>query len=164
MKKIFMPGFYLLFFSVASSLNATTVSRDRLIIKKRLELITQNDSIDLLKQSYKRKGIALTELEEKQMAIHDTLRYLNNQIQNFRYSPERTSIPDLRRAISLKPDTIFDWIIIIVGIIAVISGVFLVFGVISIVTSKKRRSKKKKPAQQTIIPPPQKTPVPAHTR
>ncbi len=161
MKKIFMLWIYLLFFSVASSLNATTVSRDSLIIKKRMVLITQNDSIVLLKQSYKRKGIALTELEEKQMAIHDTLRYLNNQIQNFRYSPERTSIPDLLRSISLKPDTIFDWIIIIVGIIAVISGVFLVFGVISIVTSKKRRSKKKKPAQQTIIPPPQKTPVPA---
>lgn len=160
MKRFFVSRIFLLLFCVAFSLNAIPNVRDSLIIKKRMDLITQSDSIDLLKQSFKRKGIALTELEEKQKAIHDTLKYLNNQIQNFKFSPTRTSIPDLIRSISLKPDTIFDWIIIVVGIIAVISGVFLVFGVISITISKKKHSRKKKPIQNSI-PTPQKALAPS---
>lgn len=160
MKRFFISRICLLLFCVTFSLHAMPNSRDSSIIKKRMDLITQSDSIDLLKQSFKRKGMALTELEEKQKAIHDTLKYLNNQIQKIKFSPTRTSIPDLIRSISLKPDTIFDWIIIVVGIIAIISGVFLVFGVFSIARSKKKRSKKKRPVQNSI-PPPQKAPAPS---
>jgi hypothetical protein len=134
---------------------------DSSVINKRLHLIAQNDSIDLLKQSYKRKGLPLTELEEKQDSIHDTLKSINKQIQNSKPSSVQTSLLlDLISYIPMKPNTIFDWIIIIVGIIAVISGLFLIFGIFSMAASRKKATQKKKSLQYNT-PAPHKTPAPA---
>jgi hypothetical protein len=153
-------------FILLFSLFVTTLSNnlDSTIIHKRVQLISENDSIDLLKQTFKRKGLSLTELEEKQRVIRDSLKMLNLQIQNTNISHSNSRLPDLIRLLSNKPETIFDWIIIVVGIIAVISGVFLISGIFSLLSSKNKASKSKKSSKKISEPPPKKlaaTPQPA---
>jgi hypothetical protein len=121
-----------------------------------VQLISKNDSIDLLKQTFKRKGLPLTELEEKQRVIRDSLKMLNLQIQNTDISHSNSRLLDLVQLLSNKPESIFDWIIIIVGIIAVISGVFLITGIFSLFSSKKKASKSKKSSKKISEPPPKK--------
>jgi hypothetical protein len=58
--------------------------------------------------------------------------------------------------ISKKPDTIFDWIIIVVGLIAVVSGFFLISGILSLFSLKKKKAKNKKAVKKSSEPPPKK--------
>lgn len=142
------------------SVTALPGNLDSTIFIKRVQLISRNDSIDLLKQTFKRKGLPLNELEEKQVVIRDSLKVLNLQIQNTKITPRTTTFLDLVQLISKKPDTIFDWIIIVVGLIAVISGFFLITGIFSMFSSKKKPVKNKKPAKKNSDTPPKK-PAPA---
>jgi hypothetical protein len=132
----------ILLFASTCLFSSPTIS-DSSIIYKRSHLISQNDSIDLLKQTFKRKGVSLTELEEKQSLIHDSLKLINQSIQNSGTQPEQSSLFDFLPYLPLKPTTIFDWIIIVVGIVAVISGFFLVIGMLSMAKAKKNSRLKK---------------------
>lgn len=149
--------FFILLFCL--SVTALPNNLDSTIIHERVQLISKNDSIDLIKQTFKRKGLPLTELEEKQRVIRDSLKMLNLQIQNTKIAQKNSTMSDLIRLLSNKPDTIFDWIIIVVGIIAVISGVFLISGIFSLFSSKKKTSKSKKSSKKISEPPPKKPAV-----
>ncbi len=150
--------FFILLFCFSAT--ALPNNLDSTIIIKRLQLISKNDSIDLIKQTFKRKGLPLTELEEMQSTLRDSLKMLNIQIQNTKVTPTSATFPDLIQLISKKPDTIFDWIIIVVGLIAVISGIFLISGIFSMFSSKRKKRKSKKVIKKASEPPPEKPEVP----
>lgn len=158
MKKIPVIHFVTKLLIVLFCFSATTLSNnpDSTIISKRLQLISINDSIDLIKQTNKRKGLSLTELEEKQSVVRDSLKMINIQIQNTKISSNSTTLLDLANLLSRKPATIFDWIIIVVGLIAVISGFFLISGIFSMFSSKKKMVTSKKTAKKVSDAPPKK--------
>lgn len=158
MKKTPATYFTIRFFILLFCFSVTTLPNnlDSTIIHQRVQLISKNDSIDLLKQTFKRKGLPITELEEKQGIIRDSLKTLNLQIQNTNLSHHNSRLLDIVQLLSNKPDTIFDWIIIVVGIIAVISGIFLISGIFSLFSSKKKSSKSKKSSKKISEPPPKK--------
>ncbi|HEX2956397.1 MAG TPA: hypothetical protein VHO70_06190 [Chitinispirillaceae bacterium] len=162
MKKTTVTYSIIKFFIVLFCCSVITLPNnlDSTIVKKRVQLISKNDSLDLIKQTFKRRGLSLSELEEKQSVIRDSLKMLNLQIQNTKISPGNSTLPDLVKQLYKKPETMFDWIIIIVGLIAVISGVFLLTGIISMFSSKKRAAKSRKTVKKVSEPPSKKAAVP----
>lgn len=105
------------------------------------------DSLDLVKQRQKRNGVSITEFEMVQDSLRDSLDRLREHIQTTSETNPGTSKASGQFRFFQKPEDVFDWIIIIVGIIATFSGLMLAIGVIRSFSSKKKsRSKRRLPS------------------
>jgi hypothetical protein len=114
-------------------------------------LTQQLDSLDLQKQIRKRNGLSVTEIEQRQIEIKDSLALLKEHIQKAATAP--TPIVSKRQSkhtLFSKPDNLFDWIIVIVGIIAIFSGSMLISGIVRSLHSKSKYRKKTAPHQQIL--------------
>ena len=101
----------------------------------------------------KRHGISIRDIEIKQAKLIDSVQVVRQVIQT--KTPESFS-PFRAKAKSFlfKPATLFDWIILIVGGIAAISGILLIYGIFKTLTRRQTpaRNKKNKPGKPASIP------------
>lgn len=107
----------------------------------RNRIITQIDSIDVKKQDCKRLGLPVVELETRQTELHDTLLKINEKIISTKsLLPQKKNRYPFDISLLSSPDSLFDWIILIVGFIAFFSGVLLVAGIIASIRKKRKKS------------------------
>lgn len=107
------------------------------------------DSLNLEKQIFKRNGKSISEHESAIARLRDSLHQIQNQIQKAVIkAPVTNKKPKMP---SLLPQNYFDWIIVITGIMAIISGFVLILGIIKNIQNKPSRNYSKKP-QPVILP------------
>ena len=118
---------------------------DNAISRKEI-LSAKLDSLEMQKQVRKRKGELLEDLEDECRRVHDSIAALRVEIVGTdemvawrkKAAGEESFAASLLR-LFFKPANVFDWIIIIVGFIAVLSGVVLIIGLIHSITKRTRR-------------------------
>lgn len=108
------------------------------------------------KQDRKRQGKPLDDLEIESKKIHDSIVYLRTELSSTvepvlgdeQETDEQSSLSFTLKSF-FNPGTIFDWILIIVGIVALLSGIILVVGLVHTLTHRKK-GKPRSPAH--ILP------------
>ena len=114
----------------------------------RLELRQRLDSLEVEKQTLKRLGKPLFELEAAASRLRDTLLAMRPNTtlpeQPQSSSGKSFSLPfSLLTSISgipFAPRNFFDWFIIATGVVALVSGFLLVIGILHTARAKKRRA------------------------
>lgn len=105
-------------------------------IELRTRLVQIIDSLDTEKQIKKRNGNSIEEIESKQAQLYDSLKMLRNVIQTEK-TLSTTARPDfLSLTWILHPETYFDWILIVIGSIAIVSGSVLIIAIINLLRKK----------------------------
>ncbi len=104
------------------------------VAEKKQVLSARLDSLEMEKQHRKQRGEPLDELERACAAVRDSIEQLRAQIGNLSEQgvlppPERKapSPPDLGAL--LKGRSVFDWVILGVGFVAIVAGIVLVVGI-----------------------------------
>lgn len=101
------------------------------ILARKHELSRRLDSIELEKQRLKRRGEDLSDLERDAALLKDSIFMLRSAISN---EEGIAAHPDTSRAFrgfnleQYLPRNPFDWIVVVMGAVAVLSGVVLVVG------------------------------------
>lgn len=111
-------------------------------IQNRSIIAEKVDSLDLIKQTQKRNGQPITEIEQLQSVLRDSLQSLRSSIQKCSEMQPNLYLPFHTFVLS-KPTNLFDWIIAIVGIIAAFSGFMLLIGLFRAFFTKKSSQKRK---------------------
>lgn len=132
--------------------------QDENALSRKKILSARLDSIEMEKQTRKRKGEPLGDLEEECGRIHDSIAALRVEIletdesilQRRKAAGKESFIAPFLKPF-FKPAHVFDWIIIVVGFIALLSGIVLIIGLITTVF---RRSKRK--LKPSVRPQPKK--------
>ncbi|MDR2728324.1 MAG: hypothetical protein LBB56_04270 [Chitinispirillales bacterium] len=114
---------------------------------ERLELRQRLDSLEVEKQTLKRLGKPLFELETAASRLRDTLSAMRVQTTPSEQQSSSGksfslpfSLPSSLSGISFAPRNFFDWFIIATGVVALISGFLLVIGILHTARVKKRRA------------------------
>jgi len=127
-------------------------------------LIQKLDSIDLEKQFRKRKGEPMADLEKAAESIKDSVAIIKTQIPRPGFSAGSKAMPDTvakspvaAQGLLLKilPKSMFDWMIAVVGFIAIVSGAVLFVGIFGMLTKgfkKKKVAPKQPKTLQEIFP------------
>ncbi|MFP4680584.1 MAG: hypothetical protein ACLFQB_08925 [Chitinispirillaceae bacterium] len=103
------------------------------LYEKRLELGQKLDSLEVEKQELKRQGRAIATLERATDSLRDSLSALR------RVPASETKTASKSSPLSLRPRNTFDRIIIGIGLIAALSGIILIIGIL-----RNRREKRKR--------------------
>jgi predicted DNA binding CopG/RHH family protein len=118
-------------------------------------LLQKLDSLDMEKQSRKRLGQSIEDLEKVSTAIKDSISGLKKQIGTIspqtqpsppKNTPE-TKLSFLKDYAQYIPRNTFDWIVVAVGFTAIIAGMILCIGLIGMLFKKRPR------ASKTPLPP-----------
>jgi len=113
------------------------------ISAKRVHFTQLIDSLDLVKQDLKRSGNPVAEIELQQNQLRDSLeviRKIINRTTAIKTASQKKS-DDKKGTFIQTPHNFFDWIIIIVGIIATFSGILLITGISRSVLGAANRKK-----------------------
>lgn len=167
---IFSPGnrlFYCILAIIALFIPANNASADlrKDAIKAKKILSARLDSIEMEKQDRKRQGKPLDDLETESKRIHDSIVLLRTELSSVaepvagddEETGERSSFLTTLKSF-FNPGSIFDWILIIVGIVALLSGIVLVAGLAHTLSLKKKSKSRPKahilPKKPGSPPPP----------
>ena len=139
---------------------------------KKSALLQKLDSIDVEKQIRKRKGLPLDDLEKYSTALKDSIAALRTAVGKPGNLPaaEQTDIVSNERQRSFLayqkyvPRNAFDWIVLIVGGVAIIAGIILCIGFFSMLFGKKGKNARSlttraPPDQSPSEEPPQRHPA-----
>ncbi len=120
-------------------------------LTSRQQLTSTLDSLEVEKQAQKRLGVNFQDLELKTQSIRDSLSILRQKITN---DPQSIELSEKQRFSIPMPSGLFDWIVVIIGIGACLSLIFLIF-----LKAHLRHTKKKKRFVKLAdkFPPPQQT-------
>ena len=123
------------------------------IVETKRKLSERLDSLDLEKQMKKRHGISIRDIEIRQAKLIDSIQVVRQAIQTKAPEPLRP-LSAKAKLLFFKPASLFDWIILIVGAIAAISGILLIYGIFKSLTRRQTPSgnKKSKPGKPAPIP------------
>lgn len=136
MKKTFLLLVGILFFNAINIYSQADVSD---AIERRLEISGRLDSLELEKQRLKREGKSIKELDELSAALRDSIELLRDNMPIITEEDVQKSKGEtIVKAFPLKPKSLFDWLIIGAGAAALLSGIVLIFGIVSSVKKKKR--------------------------
>ena len=131
------------------------------------ELRLRLDSLEIEIQTRRRLGRPIGDLEKEKAALRDSLSELRasappahvSSVSAARENAGNFSLPDVLANIQfpgflqpLQPHNMFDWIIIGTGAIALLSGVFLLFGIILRRKHKKHKEPNQKPRKMNLAP------------
>ena len=138
-----------------------SAAQDSLSISKRF-LSEKLDSIEVEKQLHKRKGESIEELEKAAESLKDSIAAIRGRLPA---SPQPAeSAPGSGLTIANRPQqtpgwtgpigrylpkTFFDWMVDVVGLAAIISGIVLVFGIVGMF-SRRFRKKNSRPSAQPL--------------
>lgn len=127
----FYPVFLFILLIIGGSSGGGTLSpADKINVLSR-----SIDSLDLIKQELKRNGRSISELEQSQTILRDSLRILHNVMQKASKQPMRTDSPT-----HYRPDNTFDRATIIVGIVALLSGLIFITGTLRASAKRRKRT------------------------
>ena len=126
----------------------STASKINLLAQQRESMIRQIDSLDLVKQQQKRQGKSIIEIEQVQNSLRDSATHLKTSIQTLSAHTPATRPPSQPLHFFPKPTNLFDWIIVIVGAIATLSGIFLIAGIMRSIKTKRKRARRQRMQQQ----------------
>lgn len=134
----YIPVFFwgiLIFFYMPFAQNRDSIES----LVSRIDFLNEKiDSVNLEKQTFKRKGQSISEQEKKSALLRDSLQQIRQKIEN-----KVTESPGLNKkhsfSSSIIPQNYFDWIIIITGIMAVFSGIILISGVVKTIRNKPKK-------------------------
>lgn len=153
---------------IAALIGAATVPcRAANPVAERERLVARLDSLEVVKQHHKRRGLTLADLERQTARIKDSLAALKEQIESGTVEAPRGSLPSARFVLpdlpldTLRPASAFDWVIVSVGAVALLSGLILLIGLLRGLFTKGARRKKK---QQVSVIPRQTAPPPNPAR
>jgi len=129
---------YIIFFAVIFLYGVSIYAGPKKeILQKRKMLTAQLDSIEMEKQIRKRSGQSLEELESESEKIHESLSQLRNELvgglendPEFQKGNKSTSLFWSIIHSLYKPSNAFDWVIIVIGFIALLSGIVLIGGMV----------------------------------
>ena len=146
-------------------LGGNALASNELSARKRV-FAEKLDSIDLEKQLHKRKGESLEDLEKASEALKDSIAEVKRQMpQQSGQGQESEQVEDTGgkntasgatgtdRFLGLQkflPKTLFDWVVDIVGLIAIISGIVLLIGLFGLISRGLRKKKKAVPIHQPL--------------
>lgn len=114
------------------------------------------DSIDIEKQLRKRKGESIVELERSAESYRDSIADLKMQMAPGNEAMETKDegrdmsargagegiFAQISGMVKFLPRTLFDWVVVIVGCIAIVSGIILFIGFVGMVSKGFKRRKK----------------------
>ena len=144
--------------AVLFTLSSTPGLPLRELSENRANITGKLDSLDLLKQDLKRSGSPISEIELLQSSLRDSLRNIRNQIQSTsEIAPLQSGEKKTHRFIQ-PPSNLFDWIIVIVGVIAFFSGLLLIIGISRSFTSMRRKKMPDNAGPPPPSPPPETLP------
>jgi len=114
-------------------------------IKMKSGLLEKLDSIDVEKQIRKRKGRSLEDLEKCAASIKDSIAAVREAIEKRQDPAEASStthendgsVRSTRAYQKYMPRNVFDWVVLVVGGIAIIAGIILCIGFFSMLFGKK---------------------------
>ncbi len=144
---------FCIWFSLVMIAPSAAADSDNSLAARKSALIQRLDSIDLEKQLRKRKGEAMTDLEKVAETIKDSVAVLKKQMPKSNavaginpqmHASERQPFDVQAFLQKIRPKSMFDWMVIVIGFIAVVSGMVLLVGIFGLLTKGLR--KKKKPA------------------
>lgn len=128
-----LPRIFLLFMMLLHGSISSSLGNDPNPMQKRLELSQKLDSLEVEKQSLKRQGESIAELEQATRILRDSLLTL-------RHTPARnTRTPSAPDPLAFRPRSTLDWIITGTGLVAAISVVILIIGMLRTRREKRRR-------------------------
>ncbi len=135
--KHYILFFYILYLAILAGFSKAYAEKRANLLSAKKSLSAQLDSIEVEKQMRKRKGKSLADLEKISEKIRDSIAVLRAHFIDISESdskyrkrfPGKTCFNFFIKSLK-KPKNFFDWIIIIVGIIAVLSGTVLIAGLI----------------------------------
>lgn len=142
-------------FVLLSAMPATASRPITTLNQKKIEFSHKLDSLNIVTQEQKRAGQSVAALEHTQALLRDSLGKIRKEIQL--HAQQKTSFTQNK---SLKapqfipqPKSLFDWIIVIVGIIATFSGILLITGIIrKILFPRNKTHASSSPAKETSPP------------
>lgn len=113
-------------------------------------LLQKLDSLDMEKQSRKRLGQPMEDLEKVSAALKDSISGLKKQIGTISpqtQSPLPKNTPEIKLSflkdyVQYIPRNTFDWIVVAVGFTAIIAGMILCIGLIGMLFKKRPRDYK----------------------
>ncbi|MFP4416332.1 MAG: hypothetical protein ACOC4C_01465 [Fibrobacterota bacterium] len=141
---------FILLFAVTDPLLADQpeYSQIHILAEQKYQLTRRLDSIEVHKQQLKRQGKSIQELQGQTAAIKDSIADLRNQLAAVVESTgASTSIGNnpsnfiLTAWDQLKPAGMFEWVILVIGTIASICVLILVWGLSQVIRNKKKESK-----------------------
>ncbi len=103
--------------------------QNRLILNQRL------DSLEVEKQVLKRQGMDISQLEEITLKLRDSLSALREEAP----VAKTASKSAFTEQFGFKPRSTFDWIIIAIGSLALLSAILLLLGIIGRARKKKKK-------------------------
>jgi hypothetical protein len=118
------------------------------LIQRKLVLTRKLDSLDLLKQQMKRKGVPINEVEHREKMLHDSIASFKSSIQSLSKHTPAARPPSETILFLPKPTNLFDWIIVIVGFIATFSGIMLLAGILRSIKTRRKKARRQRLQQQ----------------
>jgi hypothetical protein len=126
---------------------------DQSYIQKRQLLTEKLDSLELEKQIRKRSGQPLEDLDKIAEQVKDSLVVSRRQIASGEESrqlsveaaPDTVALSPQQAWRRFVPKSMFDWIVVAVGVVAVISGLVLVVDLMGLFFRRARKKKKSAP-------------------
>lgn len=142
-------------FLVMLGILSCPVRADKDVVREKQVLTERLDSLELEKQMRKRKGLPLEDLEKASERLKDSIVAARRQLSSGEEGTQQagdsaqaaksadtqsaSAAQDWRR---LLPRNMFDWIVVAVGGVAIISGIILVVGLIGLASRGVRKKKK----------------------
>ncbi len=116
-------------------------------VSQKSALMEKLDSIDMEKQIRKRKGQSLDDLEKKSSLLKDSIAAVKmgiDRTDGTGAAPKKNAgdAPRLRQAGRLLPHNAFDWVVLVFAAIALIAGVILCIGLVSMIWKTVKSGKK----------------------
>jgi hypothetical protein len=115
-------------------------------------LLQKLDSLDMEKQIRKRKGQSIEDLEKLSATIKDSITGVKKELALANGQPAAVPNPDVHGPAGMQqyfkdfrkylPQNTFDWIVVVVGFVAIIAGVILCIGLFGMAWKKVFRKKK----------------------
>lgn len=112
-------------------------------IELRNQLNRKIDSLDIEKQLRKCNGQNIDDVEQQQNKLLDSIKSIRIAIQNEAAVLEKnlkTNNNSISISTILNPQNIFDWVIIITCSIAIVSLLFLIFGIFILISKNRKKS------------------------
>jgi hypothetical protein len=136
------------------------VRAENTVTSRKHALSEKLDSVDLEKQLRKRRGESLEDLEKTAELLKDSIAIVKQQLPGISSEAQDSNGKNavlgeraagwVRPFQKFLPKTFIDWMVDIIGLIAIISGVVLIIGIFGLLSKKFNKKKKEAPLPRPL--------------
>lgn len=155
--KIFCRRFFVIILACIIFSESTYAATYDTLIARKNALSMRLDSLEIEKQRRKRKGESLDELEKISQRIQDSILLFRAKLENISESDAAFLQKNKKQGVLynlmetlLQPSTLFDWIIIVIGFITLLSGIVLIISVLHSFKQHKKRKTRERTLKSVI--------------